>query len=344
MKALVLEQNATLVFKEIPEPRPFGERPVGVRITAAGICGSDLHRGFENGAYHYPLVMGHEFAASIEETPADSAYKVGDRVAVFPLLNCGKCTPCQTGEYAQCTHYDYFGSRRDGAFAERLYVPEANLVRIPDHVEDHHAAMTEPCAVALHGVNQLDIRPGMSALVVGGGPIGNMSAQWLRIRGCKPVLVADVDDAKLRMAESMGFKAIDSASTSLGDAVAEFTRGAGADCVIEACGLPSTALQSIQCASRFGQVVFLGNIKGDFSVPEKDFSSILRKELRIRGTWNSRFVPRGSDEWSVTLQCMNRGITLDPLISHRPALDKGVDVFGRMVARSEYFSKVIFRN
>ena len=342
MKALVLEQNATLVFKDVPEPEPVGERPVGVRVTASGICGSDLHRGFENGAYHYPLVMGHEFAAVVEDVPAGSSYCAGDRVAVFPLLNCGQCAACQTGEYAQCSNYDYFGSRRNGGFAERLLVPEANLVRIPDYVSNRQAAMTEPCAVALHGVGQLDIKPGMTALVIGGGPIGNMAAQWLRIRGCSPVIVADIDQTKLRMAADMDLEVVASGNGLLPEAIAERTGGRGVDCVIEACGLPVTALQSIKCAGRFGQVVFLGNIKGDFSVPEKDFSSILRKELRIRGTWNSRFTPRGTDEWTTALHFMNRGINLDPLISHTPPLADGADVFRRIVSRSEYFSKVIF--
>ncbi len=353
MEALVLEENGRVVFTKVPFPEnPWGEAGALIKVKASGICNSDIHRGFGGGAYHYPLVMGHEFSGEIERFGTDSGisgsgkYKIGDRVTVFPLLPCGKCVPCQTGEYAQCVSYDYFGSRRDGAFAEYLWVPEDNLIPLPAYVDIRHAAMTEPAAVALHGVRRMTVQPGYTGTVFGGGPIGNMVAQFLRFSGCTTVMVVDIDKKKLETAEAMGFIPVDPNAGDPAGQIEEITGGYGSDCTVEAVGLPKTFLQAVQCTGRFGQVVFLGNIIGEFRIGEKDFSNILRKEITIRGTWNSKVLPKGKDDWSAVLEYMNapesRRLELDPLISHTPGLREGPEVFRKLVDKEEYFSKIIF--
>ena len=134
MKAMVLESQGQLTYKDVAEPERVGARPVLVRIAAVGVCGSDLLRYAKGTAYHYPLILGHEFSAVVEEAPADSAFARGDRVAVFPLIPNLRDPFSQIGEYAVSSGYDYFGSRRDGAFAEWLWAPEENLLRIPPEV------------------------------------------------------------------------------------------------------------------------------------------------------------------------------------------------------------------
>lgn len=342
MKALVLTKDKELEYQTVPTPRISSQGDVLVAVKYAGICGSDIPRGFQGGAYHYPLVMGHEFSGIVEEVQPGSAYARGDRVTAFPLLPCGVCGPCQTGDYAQCENYDYLGSRRDGAFSEFVVVPEANLFRLPERVSLKSAAMTEPCAVALHGVEKLQVQAGMTALVIGAGPIGAMAAQWLAIKGCDRVYVADVDRRKLEIARALGLTAIDSGATDLPDELRRLETAGGVDCVVEAVGLPVTFLQALQCAARFGQVVFMGNIKGTLSVPEKDVSRILRNELRISGTWNSKVAPRGKDEWTRVLEFIDGRMRVEPLISHTPPLLEAAEVFGRIVSRSDWFNKVIF--
>lgn len=342
MKALVLEKNAVLVCKDVPEPKRDAPSWIGIDVKAAGICGSDLPRGFGNGAYHHPLIMGHEFAGVVSDPAGSKAYKKGDRVAVFPLLWCGACQACQIGDYALCADYDYFGSRRDGAFAERLYVPEKNLLRVPDHVDLVHAAMAEPASVALHGVRKLSITPGAAAAVYGAGPIGNMVAQWLRINGCRRVFIVDIDQGKLDIAAKMGLIPIKGGDADPVAAIREATGGHGADKVVEAAGFPSTFLQAVQTAASFGEVVFMGNIHGSFQIGEKDFSSILRRELRIHGTWNSKWTPRGLDDWTTALAFMDRELTVAPLISHRPSLAEGVGIFNALAEKRLSANKVVF--
>ncbi len=152
----------------------------------------------------------------------------------------------------------------------------------------------------------------------------------------------DIDDRKLAIASEMGFIPVDAAPATPWSRSREFTGGAGADRVVEAIGLPLTFLQAVQCAARFGEVVFLGNIRGTFAVGEKDFSSILRRELTIRGTWNSRVVPDGRNEWNTVLSSLGTRIKVARLVSHTPRLSEGADVFRRLLARKEFFNKVVF--
>jgi L-iditol 2-dehydrogenase len=342
VKALVLEANARLAWRDVPMPSRPASGWALVRIVAAGVCGSDLHRAFGNGAYHTPLIMGHEMAGVVEEPGEEGTFGRGNVVAIFPLLPCRKCGPCQTGDYAQCVDYDYFGSRRDGGFAEYLYVPEENLFAVPQELQPLHAAMTEPCAVALHGVRRMAVRPGATGAVFGCGPIGSMVAQWLRVAGCRRILAVDVDPAKLALAEAMGFEPVDGRAGDPAAAIVERTSG-GAECVVEAVGLPSTFVQALKCAGRGGQVVLLGNIAGELRLGEKDVSAILRRELRIYGTWNSKVTPRGSDDWTTVLGLMGREIDVAPLITHTPPLSEGASILERMHTKAEPFGKVVFR-
>lgn len=344
MKALVLEGNRQL---KVSNDHPIIEGPtedsVLIKIAACGICGSDIPRGFGGKAYHYPLVMGHEFSGIVAENKAGSSFKEGDRVAVFPLIPTDKTEKAyQTGDWAQLKAYDYFGSRRDGAFSEYLRVPEINLFKIPDHVKTRHASMTEPAAVALHGVRRMNITAGDTGVVIGGGPIGNMCAQWLKIHGCDQVIVTDIDDRKLKIAGDMGFHIINSAQRDPVEAILDMTNGEGAQRVIEACGFPQTFLQALEVASRSGEVVFMGNIMGEFKIGEKAFSTILRRELNIYGTWNSKIFPKGTDDWSTVLKYMDKELVVEPLISDIVSLDDGPEIFQSIVDKKQFHNKVIF--
>ena len=289
--------------------------------------------------------MGHEFSAVVEEPVPGGRFERGARVAVFPLIpkNFETDPACQTGDYAQAAEYDYFGSRRDGAFCQYLRVPEWNLFRVPNHVNLLHASMTEPAAVALHGVRKMRVQPGDDAAVFGAGPIGNLCAQWLRIAGCGRVFVVDVDAKKLALAQEMGFIPILSGKDAdpVGK-IREATGGAGVQRCIEACGLPITFLQATQVAGRFGEVVFMGNITGTFSINEKDFSSILRRELTIHGTWNSKIAPGGTDDWSTVLKHMDRTLIVEPLISDKLPLSEGQRIFDDLANRRGQHNKVVF--
>ncbi len=154
MQALVLHKVGDARYETVPRPTA-GPGEVLVRVGFCGVCGSDIPRTFVKGTYHFPTICGHEFAGTVESCGAEVAdYRPGDRVVVFPLLWCGRCTACERGNYVQCADYDYYGSRRDGAFAEYVAVPPRNLLRVPEGVSMEAASMTEPAAVALHALKR----------------------------------------------------------------------------------------------------------------------------------------------------------------------------------------------
>ena len=323
MKVLVLEENGKLVWRE-HELRVV-EGWYRMRIAAAGICGSDLGRGFKGGAYHYPLVMGHEFSAVVEESPKGGKYAPGTLAAVYPLLPCGKCAACAKGFIQLCERYDYFGSRRDGAFAEELYVPESHILPVPDGVTSEEAAMTEPAAVAYHGTHGFPMERGASALVIGGGPIGLIAAQWLRIRGAGKIVVADIDPAKLEFARHFDFEAVDSGDYGI---------------VVEACGVSETRTMAVECCARKGVLSFIGNPADDWTLSKALFSSVLRKELTMRGNWNS--VP--DPDWREVLTHAGKDLDLKGLITARVPMAEGVAAFARILNREGFHCKTLLTN
>ncbi len=163
MKAYVLHGIDDLRYEEVQEPS-LKQGEVLVEVKAAGICGSDIPRIFENGTYSFPLIPGHEFSGVVVKTASEAEDKwLGEHVGVFPLLPCKSCVPCQKGHYEMCRNYSYIGSRTNGAFAQYVAVPVWNLIRLPEGVSFEAAAMLEPMAVAVHAMRSVGIGEGIGA-------------------------------------------------------------------------------------------------------------------------------------------------------------------------------------
>lgn len=139
MKAWVLHDAGDIRYEEVPVPEPAAGE-VLIRVGAVGICGSDIPRIYDTGAHKMPLIPGHEFSGEVAGTGegVDKSW-TGKRVGVFPLIPCGKCSQCKAGRYELCRDYDYIGSRRDGAFAEFVTAPAANLIELPDKISFEEA-------------------------------------------------------------------------------------------------------------------------------------------------------------------------------------------------------------
>jgi L-iditol 2-dehydrogenase len=163
-----------LRLADVPTPIP-GAGEALIRVKCAGICSSDTPRVFTSGAYHYPIILGHEFSGVVERVcDRGDAHLLGKRVGAFPLLPCFKCESCLHGCYETCSDYGYIGSRQDGAFAEFVVVPSWNLIALPDAMGFEQATLIEPAAVALHAVRRFDLRDISGAAVVGTGVIGRL--------------------------------------------------------------------------------------------------------------------------------------------------------------------------
>ncbi|MDR2185926.1 MAG: galactitol-1-phosphate 5-dehydrogenase [Treponema sp.] len=345
MKACNLYAVGDLRYEDVPMPKmESGE--VLLQVKACGICGSDIPRVFEKGTYHFPTIPGHEFAGVIVDAAGrEDRVLIGKRAAVFPLLPCGECDACQIGEYPQCRNYDYYGSRRDGAFAEYIAVKKWNLVFVPDGVPFEHAAMCEPCAVAIHALSQAGINLGDTVAIFGAGTIGLMAAQIAAGWGAAQVVLADVDEAKLAFARELGFThAINSGHLDPVKYILDITGNRGADVALEAAGVSATLEGCLKAVKVFGKAVLMGNPAKNMDLPQKSYWEILRKQLTLRGTWNSSYNGAHND-WRLAIQCMDRGVLrLDKFVTHRFPLSECGKAFGLARRREEFYVKIMFVN
>lgn len=327
MMAANLHAVADLRYEEVPMPeRKSGE--VLMKVMAAGVCGSDLPRVLEKGTYHFPTIPGHEFAGLIVE--ADDPALVGRKAAVFPLLQCGKCEFCQVGEYVKCVDYDYYGSRRDGGFAEYLAVKEENLVLLDDSIAYDVAAMCEPAAVARAAIRRLNVQLGDLCVIYGAGPIGLIAAQWARLAGAGCVRVVDISEEKLAAARALGFEAYDPA------------RDGSADCALEGTGASAALNNAILALKANGRIVLMGNPMRDMEIKQSTYSQLLRKEIVLTGTWNSSYNDRVND-WRAVADAMAKGtVDFASLITHRYPLSACNEAFAMMSGRETFYNKVVF--
>jgi len=342
MKALNLHGINDLRYENVPMPvRQEGE--VLIKVRASGICGSDIQRIFDKGTYRFPTIPGHEFSGEI--TDADNQEIIGKKVSVFPLIPCFRCEACQIGEYAQCTDYDYYGSRRDGGFAEYIAVKEWNLVMVSDNVSYEEAAMCEPAAVALHAIRQSGVEVGDTVAIFGAGPIGIMLGQWALAMGAFRVILIDIDQAKVDFARNIGFEnVINSLKVDPVSEIKRMTDKSGADVCIEGAGVSISLEQGIKALKNFGRMVAMGNPLTDMSLTQKGYWEILRKQITLKGTWNSSYNSMNND-WKTVIRAMETGkLNVKPLISHRFNFSDGIKAFQVMRDRKEYFNKVMFIN
>ena len=347
MRALIASKSGELSVEQVPRPDP-GRGQVLLRIAACGLCGSDIPRLFLGEGYQYPLVAGHEFAGRIEAIgPGVEDREAGQRVVGFPLIWCGRCPACEKGRFVQCHDYGFLGSRSAGAFAEYVALPAVNTIPVPDEIAWDEAAMTEPAAVALHGLLRLSISlAGESVVVYGAGPVGQITAQWARIMGAEPVVIFDIVEGKLDIARKLGFRYVcNSGSTCPPEEVLKLTQGRGASVCVEAAGMPVTFLWSLESVAREGRVLVLGNPSRDVTIPERLISRVMRHEAAIMGTWNSDYSASGSDDdWRKVLRRIGAGgLRLSDLITHRVGLADAPGVLRKLYEGREMYLKVLIQ-
>lgn len=346
MKAAVLEAVGTLTITEVPIPT-LGNKDVLVKISACGICGSDIPRVVQTGTYHFPTIPGHEFGGRVCEIGADvDANWNGKKVAVIPLIPCKHCSPCSVGDYAQCTNYDFLGSRSDGGFAEYVKVPAENLVEVPEEVDEDSVAFLEPISVALHVVQNCGVNYGDSVVVFGLGAIGIFVAQWAKVFGAAHVFALDLDAEKVRIAkEELGL--IDALCTGEEDVEAiikERTCGKMIDVAFEASGSPKAFEQAIFLLRASGKMGLVGRPVDSIALTSDMFEKILRSQLTIKGSWSFEFKDFPHHAWKLSLDALLKGdILTKPIVSHTiPLLDtmKGVAL---MSDKSEFFYKILVK-
>ncbi|MCM3118076.1 galactitol-1-phosphate 5-dehydrogenase [Neobacillus sp. MER 74] len=344
MNAAVLHAPANLQYEQVEVP--FVKRDeVLVRVRAAGVCGSDLGRVMKTGTYSFPTIPGHEFCGEVAEVGTDVVdFKIGDRVAVTPILPCGTCEFCETGDYGLCDNYNYLGSRTNGGYAEYIAAPSRNLIRLPEGLSFLEGAMIEPAAVTLHGMMRVAINVGETVAVLGCGTIGLMAIQFAKIMGATQVIAVDVAPDKLELAEQLGADiCLNSRELDAALKIKKLTGGKGVNVAVETAGVVQTQEQCLRIAKKKGRVLYLGTAHKDVVLPPKSFECIVRNELTIVGSWNSYSAPFPGVEWQATIDYVKSGaLKLQPLVTHTFHLSEAPQVFVDLVEHKFPFTKVIF--
>lgn len=345
MRAVRLFAPGDVRCTEADEPVIEKADDVIIKVKVCGVCGSDIMRVMEKGAYGYPITIGHEFAGDVVSAGDHvENLKFGDRVTVMPLIHCGDCDYCRMGEYVLCDNYKYYGSRIEGALAEYIRVSAGNVLKLPDNLEYESGAMTDPTSIALHAVRKAKLEPGQQAVVLGMGAIGLLALQWLKALGAGKVFVVDIFDEKLKLAEELGADyVINGNKQDVIEVIKDHTAGKGVDIALEIAGNNVTQVQAIQAVRKMGSIVYCGISYDDLLIPYPELSKILRGELILHGAWNSSIAPLPINEWESSLKLMESGkLKTKPLISHWFKLEECQDCFNMMYKRTEVFNKVMF--
>ena len=331
MKAALLKGLNQFEIETIEKPIPK-EHEVLVKIKAAGICGSDIHKMQNEWKYELPMVMGHEFSGVIESIGSKvKRILIGDRVVVAPLIPCHECVYCESGKYQLCEDYTMIGSHRYGGFEEYVTVPEENVINIGESISFEEAAMIEPLAVAAHGVMGLDPKIGDMVAVFGLGTIGILTVQWLRLTGVKKIIGIDIDSNKINSLEE-----------SLEERIFKLTDDLGVDIAIECAGSKITEEQCLLITKKGGKIGYQGIAYSDVLLHQRAFENIFRREYTINGFWNSYSAPFPGKEWIHSAKFIEQGkIKLKELISHRYELAEIQKAFDLTVNREESYNKVM---
>lgn len=343
MKASVLYGPADIRYEtvEIPE---IAEHEVLIKVAYSGICGSDLPRTqAENGARHYPLIIGHEFSGTIEKVGSKTKFsQPGDRVCIAPLIPNPASIYTQEGSYGLSDGYTIIGTGRNGAMAEYVAVPENHVVKIPQDMSLLEAAGIEPAAISFHALRLSKIEVGDTVAVLGCGPIGQFAVQCAKIFGASKVVAVDIFDSKLELAKKLGATlTINSKKENLKERIEE-EFGLGVNVVIETAGSRFTQEQSIEIVRKKGKIVFVGLSHTDLPLSAASVEKVLRGELMIKGSWNSYTAPYPGRDWEGTLHFMGeKRISSTPMISHQISLAEVGEYLNGMFNRKIEFNKVI---
>lgn len=319
MKASRFLGNKTFAVTDLPTPHA-GPGELVLRNQVCGVCGTDVHiyHGEPGSAdVNPPVVLGHEYSGEVVEVGKGvTGFAVGDHVTVDPNIYCGHCAYCQNGKKQLCPSMEAIGVTRDGGFAQYSLIPASQAFKLEPTVPWEAAAMAEPLACCLHGIDLAGIQVGDKVCVVGGGAIGLLMVQLAKLSGASQIVLSEPNEKRRQVGLQLGANAaLDPTRPDAQEAFAQVL-GGGANVVIECVGNVPAVKSAFQFAGK-GATVLL------FSVPKVDATfdlplfDVYKKELTIKGS----FVNPDTHARAVAL--INSGkVDFDPIITHRFTLDQ----------------------
>ncbi len=327
MKSLVkLKAETGLWLTKTQRPK-LGHNDVLIKIKKTAICGTDIHiYNWDDWAQQtipVPMVVGHEYVGTIVDIGQEvRGFSLGDRVSGEGHITCGHCRNCRGGRTHLCRNTIGVGVNRAGAFAEYLVIPAYNAFKLPDEISDDLAAIFDPFGNAVHTALSFDL-VGEDVLITGAGPIGIMAAAVAKHVGARHVVITDVNNYRLALAEKMGAsRAVNVQEEKLSAVMTELGMTEGFDVGLEMSGVASAFKNMLDNMNNGGKIAMLG-------LPEKqmaiDWNHVIFKGLTIKGIYGREMF----ETWYKMASLVQSGLDLSPIITHHFAIDdfqQGFDI------------------
>lgn len=336
MLAAVFAGPGRLELREVPAPEIKSPQDVLLKVTAASICGTDLH------ILHVPpghpgnmgSILGHEYVGEVVAFGEEvKGLSVGDQVVVDPNLTCGECLYCKNGMPNMCSGMTTLGIFMDGGFAEYNVAPAKALNKISRDVPPVLAVFAEPLSCVVNATRKIKIQPGETAVVLGAGPIGLYFTQIFKASGAGRIIVAEISDYRKTFALESGAEVVvNPREENLEEIVKSLTGGLGADVVVDAVG--SLIKDAVRVTRRGGRILLFGqNLNARDEISQND---ITRNELTVMGSFIAKYT------FPPTIRMIECGVLpLEKLITHRLPLSR-IEIGFEAMKKGEAIEVVIF--
>lgn len=341
MKAAVIRGPSDIRVETVDTPS-IRENEILVKVAACGICGSDLHM-YKAGPTSIPQgrnIIGHEISGEVVEVgSAVKGVKVGSRVVGMGFYSCGECKACREGNVGECPSRGVPGYGLDGGFAEYVVVPNPipgiMLFEMPERMGWEEAAAIEPMNVSCWAVEQAQIQPDQTVVILGAGVIGLGALQFTKLQGAAKVIVSEPSAKRLAMAKHLGADVvINPREADPVEVVKEVTSGKKADVVIECSGVPAAFYQGLNMLRRSGTMVQVAIYEQDLHLSPELMSQITTGNLTIRGS--------GGSMWDKTFDLVSSGkIKTKDLVTHEFKLDDVKQAFETQINANESIKVVV---
>ena len=325
---------------DMPEAGKPGIGEVLIRPEAVGLCGSDFHYFLGDidatDVQLYPRVQGHEFSALVEEVGPECPehVRVGERVAAWPVMSCGRCYPCRAGRGNACVNISLIGIHQDGALRERLRVPASQVFPVGD-LEPALTALVEPVSIAMRAVARGRVAPGEKAVVLGAGPIGQAIAAAAIDRGASALLV-DRIPTRLEHGRATGAESlVIEEGTDPVAAALEWAGGDGPEVVFEATGVPELVQTLVQLVAPTGRVVVVGLSHSDAPLKVGD---LVFREIDLLGVSCCQ-----GDDFADAISLVTRQDALAGLVTHEFPLEEAPAAIAYAIQHPAEVMKAVIR-
>ncbi len=314
MRALVKKHASEGIWMDdVPEPA-VGHNDVLIRVRKTAICGTDIHifnwDDWASQTIPVPMTVGHEFVGEVVETGSEvRGIEIGDRVSGEGHITCGFCRNCRAGKRHLCRNTVGVGVNRPGCFADYLSIPAFNTFKLPDAISDDMASILDPLGNATHTALSFDL-VGEDVLVTGAGPIGIMAVAIARFAGARHIVITDVNDYRLELANKMGASVtVNVTETRLDDVMRELGMQEGFDVGLEMSGNPEAFRDMLRTMHHGGRIALLGIPPAETAI---DWNEVIFKGLIIKGIYGREMF----ETWYKMSSMLQSGLNLDPVITH----------------------------